>query len=80
MVVRITRDDGLHTPMQVIDFDLMDRYAGWMWAWSLAGYALRKDEMVGSRRAYTAFRIARIERRQLDDTWQTLAPSHEPPA
>jgi hypothetical protein len=74
MVTHIRRPGGYESKFQVLWVELMESYAGYQLGWHLEGSALRKDEMIGSRRGGIGFRFAKIVRRKLDGTWHSLSP------
>lgn len=72
MVIRVERDDGFTLQLQALSFSISN-FRGYMDGWDVSGRNLRKDETLGLRDEWLAFRNAHISRRLLDGSWETLA-------
>lgn len=78
MVVDVQRSETYRRQLQILSFNLMDRFARTEWAWELSGRNVRKDGTLGKNSESMTFNVARILRRRLDGTWERLSPREDP--
>lgn len=74
MVIHLQRHDGYESRLQVLEFGVRWEWEWGRndWMWDLAGRKPRKDGTLGSLPSSVGFDRAKIIRRRLDGTWESL--------